>query len=219
MEKNVENTLTLKKDKSSIKKINSLILFIFIVGYGGLGVYQMGKNKLVTYTALAISILYIFSLLVSFLIKRISRNSKKKAPFIMQVENDELIYYPLTNNTISYQIFLKEVKDIHVLWWGNGTNKVVVEFLEQPKISSRTDGDKKNIVEKNKLSFERLDISYKDFNQFFNSMNDIAAFPVIFDKRWFIWKRLKYKIIESKFFYIFLNFLKLLTLYVIIALD
>ena len=181
MEKNVENTLTLKKDKSSIKKINSLILFIFIVGYGGLGVYQMGKNKLVTYTALAISILYIFSLLVSFLIKRISRNSKKKAPFIMQVENDELIYYPLTNNTISYQIFLKEVKDIHVLWWGNGTNKVVVEFLEQPKISSRTDGDKKNIVEKNKLSFERLDISYKDFNQFFNSMNDIAAFPVIFD--------------------------------------
>ena len=183
MEKNVENTLTLKKDKSSIKKINSLILFIFIVGYGGLGVYQMGKNKLVTYTALAISILYIFSLLVSFLIKRISRNSKKKAPFIMQVENDELIYYPLTNDTISYQIFLKEVKDIHVLWWGNGTNKVVVEFLEQPKISSRTDGDKKNIVEKNKLSFERLDISYKDFNQFFNSMNDIAAFPVIFDKR------------------------------------
>lgn len=113
MEQNVENTLTLKKDKSSIKKINSLILFIFIVGYGGLGVYQMGKNKLVTYTALAISILYIFSLLVSFLIKRISRNSKKKAPFIMQVENDELIYYPLTNNTISYQIFLKEVKDIH----------------------------------------------------------------------------------------------------------
>lgn len=75
------------------------------------------------------------------------------------------------------------MKDIHVLWWGNGTNKVVVEFLEQPKISSRTDGDKKNIVEKNKLSFERLDISYKDFNQFFNSMNDIAAFPVIFDKR------------------------------------
>ena len=32
----------------------------------------------------------------------------------MQVENDELIYYPLTNNTISYQIFLKEVKDIQM---------------------------------------------------------------------------------------------------------
>lgn len=183
MEQNVENKLILKKDKSSIKKINSLILFIFIVGYGGLGVYQMGKNKLVTYTALAISILYIFSLLVSFLIKRISKNSKKKAPFIMQVDNDELIYYPLTNSTISYHISLKEVKDIHVLWWGNGANKVVVEFFEQPKTSSRTDGDKKSIVEKHKLSFERLDISYKDFNQFFNSMNDSVTFPVIFDKR------------------------------------
>ena len=175
--------LTLKKDKSGIKKVNSIAIFVAIIVVSGLVVYQMGRNKVVIYTVLALVVLFVLSFLVAVFIRKMSKNADKVVPFVMQVNDDELRYYPINDSSIVYDIVLKEIKVIHILWWGNGSNRVTIEFLGQPNRSSRIEADEKKVIEKTKLSFERLDVSYKDFHQFFNAMNDSVSFPIIFDKR------------------------------------
>lgn len=177
----LENTIVLKRDKSGIKKINSIILFLFILSYGGVGVYMISTNKLFIETAIILLIIYFLAVIFSFFKSKI--NSKKNAPFIFQCDVETLKYYPLIRKGIAYSILLDEVKDIHVLWWGNGANKITINFYQKPQFSTRTENDEEEIVDKTILCFERIDVSLKDFNNFFNSMNDKFSCPVIFDKR------------------------------------
>lgn len=177
----MENTIVLKRDKSGIKKINSIVLLLFILSYGGVGVYMISTNKLFIETAILLLIIYVLAILFSFLKGKV--NTKKNAPFILQCDGDTLEYYPLIRNDIVYRILLDEVKDIHVLWWGNGANKITINFYQKPQFSTRIENEEVNIVEKSVISFERIDVSLKDFNNFFNSLNAQFSCPVIFDKR------------------------------------
>lgn len=177
----MENTIVLKRDKSGIKKINSIVLLIFILSYGGVGVYMISTNKLFIETAILLLIVYVLAVFFSFLKGKV--NAKKNAPFIFQCDGDTLEYYPLISNGIVYRILLDEIKDIHVLWWGNGANKITINFYQKPQFSTRTENDEMKIVEKSVVYFERIDVSLKDFNNFFNSMNTQFSCPVIFDKR------------------------------------
>jgi len=177
----LENIIVLKRDKSGIKKINSIVLLLFILCYGGVGVYMISTNKLFIDTAILLLIIYVLAIFCSFVKGKI--NTKKNAPFILQCDGDTLEYYPLIRNGIVYRILLDEVKDIHVLWWGNGANKITVNFYQKPQFSTRTEDEDIDIVEKSVLCFERIDVSLKDFNNFFYSMNAQFSCPVIFDKR------------------------------------
>lgn len=177
----MENILVLKRDNGGIKKLNSIVLFLFILCYGGVGVYMISVNKLFIETAILLLVIYLLALFFSFLRGKIS--SKTNAPFILQSDGECLTYYPLINKDIVYQILLDEVKSIHVLWWGNGANKITINFNQKPHSSKRIENGKEEIIEKTELYFERIDVSLKDFNDFFKSMNDKFSCPITFDKR------------------------------------
>lgn len=177
----MENILVLKRDNSGIKKLNSIILFLFILCYGGVGVYMISINKLFIETAILLLVIYLLAVFFSFVRGKI--HSKSNAPFILQSDGERLTYYPLIKKDIVYQILLDEVRDIHVLWWGNGANKITINFKQKPYSSTRSENGKKEIIEKTELHFERIDVSLKDFNNFFKSMNDKFSCPIAFDKR------------------------------------
>lgn len=177
----LENTLILKRDNGSIKKLNSIIIFLVILYFSGFSIYTFSPNKLILETLILLLVIYLLAIFFSILKGKI--NSKSNAPFILKCDGEYVVYYPLIKNRIVYRISLRDIKDIHVLWWGNGTNKITINFYQKPQFSTRIENEQENMIEKNVLYFERMDVSLKDFNNFFNSMNAKYSCSVIFDKR------------------------------------
>ncbi|MDO1605595.1 hypothetical protein Q2T76_05915 [Lactobacillus sp. YT155] len=174
-----EEIYTLKRDNGGIKWLNSVGLVVTCAALLGFGYYMTRGNPILSYTVVGMAGMAI----IIGNIALFTGNSGKTGKTIMKLNSAELEYYPLPDESVVYKLALNEIKDIHVLWWGNGTNKVTINFAKIPEKSNRIEDGVSVQLSKPVIEFERLDVSHKDFHEFFSEVNKVTDFQVVVDKR------------------------------------